>query len=389
MPYSLTQIINIMKMTKAKEMSGNDIVMEGRFWVDDNGKRYRYVDPMTDKGFKILFGSEGNENLLMGLLNRIIPDADIVDLRYCNNEHQGMSEDDSGAIFDVHCENSEGVRFLVEMQNWSQRYFNKRAVYYSTFGIQDQASSEKRHQLKTLGKDRWDYNYAPIYVVCLLTFNMKKNPAGMEKVKEDEYLSFYRYVDVESGEELGDGTTLVFVEMKKFRKSMRECKTGREKLLCALKNMSGQLEVPVTESDPLLKEIYAKAEIAAMPKNLRINYINYIMSRNDELNSRAEMLEDALAEGLAAGRAEGRAEGLKIGLEEGREEGRKEGREVGRKEGREVGREEGRKEGREVGREEGREEVRMETAVKLKKLGLCTDDIAMVTGLNAEIIERL
>ena len=60
-----------------------------------------------------------------------------------------MTEDDDRAIFDVYCEDADGVRFLVEMQNWSQHYFNKRAVYYSTYAIQDQAAREKKHQQKT------------------------------------------------------------------------------------------------------------------------------------------------------------------------------------------------------------------------------------------------
>lgn len=313
-----------MEKKNERAMSENDVLMDGKFWIDNDGVRHRYVDPMTDKGFKLLFGMEGNEDLLMGLLNRVIPDADIVKIRYCNTEHHGLTEDDSGAIFDVYCEDSEGVMFLVEMQNWSQRYFNKRAVYYSTFSIQDQASREKHHQLKTLGKDRWDYNYAPVYMVCFLTFNMKKAPAGMEKVKEDEYMSFYRYTDMETGEELGDGTTLVFIEMKKFRKSMAECSTDRERILCTLKNMHSQLEVPAGVSDPLLKEIYLKSEIAAMPKDLKLIYTNYIMSRNDELNSRAEMLEDARAEAYAKGVALGREDGFEVGREEGRAEGRDE-----------------------------------------------------------------
>ena len=58
------------------------------------------------------------------------------------------------------------------------------------------------------------------------------------------------------------------------------------------------------------------------------------MSRNDELNSRAEMIEDALQEGYAKGRDEGLAEGVIKGREEGRAEGRAEGREEGREEGR-------------------------------------------------------
>ena len=54
------------------------------------------------------------------------------------------------------------------------------------------------------------------------------------------------------------------------------------------------------------------------------------MSRNDELNSRAEMIEDALQEGYAKGRDDGLAEGVIKGRDEGRAEGRAEGREEGR-----------------------------------------------------------
>ena len=42
------------------------------------------------------------------------------------------------------------------------------------------------------------------------------------------------------------------------------------------------------------------------------------MSRNDELNSRAEMIEDALQEGYVKGRDEGLAEGIIKGKEDGK-----------------------------------------------------------------------
>ena len=288
-----------MEEKKTNEISEMDITVEGKILIDKNGNRYRYVDPMTDKGFKILFGSEGNEDLLINLLNSIIPGAEIVDLTYRNTEHQGVSEEDDKAIFDVYCEDKDGVRFLVEMQNWSQHYFNKRAVYYSTYAIQDQAAKEKRHQKKTLGKDNWDYNYAPVYVVCFLSFNMKRTPDDLIKIKQDEYLSFYRYIDIETKEELGDGTTLVFIEMNKFQKQFQECHKKKERWLCSMKNMKGQLEVPEGVTGTELETLYSKGEIAALPQNKKLNYITYIMSRNDELNSRAEQLADAREEGRA------------------------------------------------------------------------------------------
>ena len=303
-----------MEEKKTNEISEMDITLEGKILIDKNGNRYRYVDPMTDKGFKILFGSEGNEDLLINLLNSIIPGAEIVDLTYRNTEHQGVSEEDDKAIFDVYCEDKDGVRFLVEMQNWSQHYFNKSAVYYSTYAIQDQAAKEKRHQKKTLGKDNWDYNYAPVYVVCFLSFNMKRTPDDLIKIKQDEYLSFYRYIDIETKEELGDGTTLVFIEMNKFQKQFQECHKKKERWLCSMKNMKGQLEVPEGVTGTELETLYSKGEIAALPQNKKLNYITYIMSRNDELNSRAEQLADARQEGRAEGRAETIRKMLAAGL---------------------------------------------------------------------------
>lgn len=355
-----------MSKKNEKSLSEKDIVFEGNCWVDKNGARHRYVDPMSDEGFKLLFGSEGNEDLLMGLLNSILPQANIVKLAYKNVEHLGMFKDDGKAIFDVYCEDANGVRFLVEMQNWSQRYFNKRAVYYSTYAIQDQALSEKVHQLEILEKDEWDYNYAQVYLVCFLNFNMRKKASSLQKVKEDEYLSIYRYRDLESGEELGDGTTLVFVEMKKFDKRQRDCKTDRDRMLCTIKNMSRHLDMPDSFSEyPLLKRIYRSAEIAALPSAVRISYISHIMNRNDMLNSIAEQLEDA--------RAEARAEAREIGLAEGREEGRAEGREEGLAEG----------------REEGHAEERVKNARNLRDLGVDLELIATATGLSVDEIQNL
>ena len=91
-----------MEEKKTNEISELDITLEGKILIDKSGNKYRYVDPMTDKGFKILFGSEGNEELLINLLNGIIPGAEIVQLTYHNTEHHGVSEEDDKAIFDVY-----------------------------------------------------------------------------------------------------------------------------------------------------------------------------------------------------------------------------------------------------------------------------------------------
>ena len=81
------------------------------------------------------------------------------------------------------------------------------------------------------------------------------------------------------------------------------------------------------------------------------------MSRNDELNSRAEMIEDALQEGYAKGRDEGLAEGIIKGKEEGREEGKA--------------------------------TAILQNAKRMKELGIDVETIMKVTGLDYVTIGNL
>ncbi|MFM2267246.1 MAG: hypothetical protein RL757_687, partial [Bacteroidota bacterium] len=65
--------------------------------------REKYINPFTDFGFKKLFGSELNKDLLIDFLNEVIlpKTRKIADLTYKKNEHLGASEFDRKAIFDL------------------------------------------------------------------------------------------------------------------------------------------------------------------------------------------------------------------------------------------------------------------------------------------------
>ena len=82
----------------------------------------RYVNPYTDFGFKLLFGTPMNKDLLIGFLNALLRDeAEITDVTYLNAEQLGRAEGDRKAVFDVYCENVKGERFIVEMQKARRR----------------------------------------------------------------------------------------------------------------------------------------------------------------------------------------------------------------------------------------------------------------------------
>jgi len=85
--------------------------------------RDRYVNPYTDFGFKKLFGTEINKDLLISFINSLLHGREVVkDLTYLNTEHLGISE---AEVFDVYCENENGEKILVEMQRGIQQYFKK------------------------------------------------------------------------------------------------------------------------------------------------------------------------------------------------------------------------------------------------------------------------
>lgn len=77
----------------------------------------KYINPLTDFGFKKLFGTELNKILLIDFLNQILPEKHLIkDLSYARNEQLGLNELDRKAIFDLYCVGESGERFIVEVQ---------------------------------------------------------------------------------------------------------------------------------------------------------------------------------------------------------------------------------------------------------------------------------
>lgn len=120
----------------------------------------RYINPYTDFGFKKLFGTEINKDLLISFLNALLHgEQDIKDITYMNSEQLGVSGADRKAIFDVYCENDKGEKFIVEMQKAEQQFFKDRSVFYSTFPIRDQGQTGK-----------WNYQLKSVYTIGILDF---------------------------------------------------------------------------------------------------------------------------------------------------------------------------------------------------------------------------
>ena len=294
----------------------------------------KYINPYTDFGFKKLFGTPLNKDLLISFLNSLFDGKEVVrDLTYLNGESLGNGYGDRRAIFDVYCENEQGETFIVEMQKAEQQFFKDRSVFYSTFPIQNQGK-----------KGIWNFKLKGVYTIGILDFVFPNHEYPQDSLRHEVKL-----VDVDDKHVFYDKLTFLYLEMPKFTKGEEELKTLYDKWLFVLHNLSRLMKRPATLQEHIFTRLFEQAEIARYTPEERQDYEDSLKVYRDMKN----VLDTAELRG--------------------REKGRKEGRREGRKEG----------------IEQGTFEERRKNAKAMKALGLPLETIVKVTGMSADDIDKL
>ena len=219
----------------------------------------KYINPYTDFGFKKLFGTEMNKDLLISFLNALFNNSEreIEDVQYLNSEHLGDGYGDRRAIFDVYCITKDGGRFIVEMQKAEQSYFKDRSLYYSTFAIREQAPKGTE----------WDYHLEDVYTIGVLNFKFPEN-----EYPADSYRHEIKLKDVEDNHVFYDKLTFVYLEMPKFNKTEDELVTMFDKWMFVLRNLSSLLDRPKALQDRIFEKLFKQAEIARYTPEERREY---------------------------------------------------------------------------------------------------------------------
>lgn len=211
-------------------------------------RKEKYINPYTDFGFKKLFGTEMNKDLLISFLNALFNDTrrEIVDVEYLNGENLGEGYADRRSVFDVYCRATDGSRFIVEMQKAEQAYFKDRSIYYATTPIRQQAP-----------KGEWDYHLDNVYTIGILNFEF---PHG--EYPADSYFHVIKLKDVEDNHVFYDKLTFFYLEMPKFTKTEDELETMFDKWMFVLHNLYRLLERPKALQDRIFQKLFEQAEIA-------------------------------------------------------------------------------------------------------------------------------
>lgn len=285
----------------------------------------QYVNIMLDRGFKAVFG---NKQVAIDFINAALEgERQVKDLTYLDKEILPESLDQRTVIFDCLCEDVDGTKFILEMQNCPQRYFFNRGFYYICRMISRQGQ---------IGSG-WKYELLPVYGIYLLNFSLP------------EFYSWRTNVvlaNEETGESFGEiKLKQIYISFELFNLSKEECVTPFENLIYILKNMDIFDMSPFKEENEAFRRILDAANVNAMTSYERDVYDEVLKRYRDWRCTTEYAIEQAEEKGL--------------------------------------------KRGMEKGLEKGQQEALQRIAQNMKAMQISTDVIMKATGMTSEEIEQL
>lgn len=237
----------------------------------------RFIDPLSDFGFKHLFGNEPNKDILINFLNALFEGQKVItDLLYSPAEHAGDHEDFKKIFFDLLCTGPNGEQFIIEMQRAEQRNFRDRAVFYTSRAINQQLPK---------GESHWNAELKEVYLIAILEFSFRHSI--LNKYLHNVYLT-----DTETGEIFYNKLGYKFLELPKFVKTEAELKTDLDRWFYLLKHMSHLDKVPAVLNKRIFQKIFKIAEISNLTKEEKAMYDSNLKAKWDYENSIAFAIEE-------------------------------------------------------------------------------------------------
>lgn len=220
----------------------------------------KYINLLINSGFKRVFADESNQDLLISLLNSLLPDQhQIAQLEFDKTKWQGVSSYDRQEVIDLLCKTHDGTPFLVELQKAEQNWFKDRSTYFASFPIQ------KRKQ-----KGDWNSCLQAIYAIGILNFVF--DAADRNAVMHSARMSHQK------NQALYDKLTFIYVTLPSFTASLPKLKTLREKWLYLFRHLPELDSIPEVFHEPVFLKLFSIAELNSFNQIDRDDYqlsLNY------------------------------------------------------------------------------------------------------------------
>jgi len=207
----------------------------------------QFVDVKTDIAFKKIFGSDQHKDILIGFLNAVLElegDRRIKSVTLKNPWQPPDIPILKETILDIRAVDNRDISFIVEMQIKDTKFFDKRAIYYT--------SKAYTGQIKK-GEDYPKLNQ--VIFIGILDFN---------SFEGNNYLTRHLILNRETmNQDLRD-LEFNFIELKKFNKCEEELDSIIEKWIYFIKNAENLTMIPKSAAEiPELNEAYGLAAMNA------------------------------------------------------------------------------------------------------------------------------
>ena len=264
-----------------------------------------FVNLRSDVGFKAVFADRNNKDILIGVLNQILPpEARIEDIKeYSDREQRRDVPYGKKTVLDLVCVDRDDRTFVVEMQASEEDFFFERCVYYASGLYHLELSDGVRYK-----------GLRPVYVVSFLNYRLRHDDESLWDT--DHFISNWRFTEKRTGMVADQTISVIFVEMTLFTKTLEECVTEFDRLFYIFKNSEGFQRIPewIEEAGGISRRLAEACEVAAFDKEKRLKYE---IDKMNEWDIQAQK-EYAVRKGLE----EGLQKGMQKGMQKGREETR-------------------------------------------------------------------
>ena len=242
----------------------------------------KYVNIMLDKAFKTVFGEK---QVAIDFINATLEgERQVKDLTY--KEIQPEVIEQRTVIFDLLCEDVDGSKFVLEMQNCPQHYFFNRGFYYICRLVSRQGES---------GAD-WKYSLLPVYGIYLLNFSLPEFQSWRTDVVMANEATGKTFGEVKLKQ--------IYLSFDLFNLREEECKTPLENMVYILKNMNLFDMSPFKEKNDAFKRLLDVANLNAMTPHERAVYDENLKIYRDWRNTLEYAVEEAEMKGMTKGKAE-------------------------------------------------------------------------------------
>lgn len=246
-----------------------------------------FIDLMLDYGFKHVFGMDEGKALMIGLLRVVLPEKDIVDLSFIQNQSLNFGSDTKRSVYDVQCKLKDGSRIIVEVQRCEQTDFKDRVLYYGTMPISTQT------------KKGSEYKLIPVYVIAFVNFNLQHGNNWKPKI-----VSTYKLLEEGGDDIMSENLTFIYVELRRFNKLAYDCRTFDEKLYFCMKHMHELKGRPRWFNEPFFETLFERSAVAKLKGEQLTEYYRAMTTERDIKNMIIFAERKGRAEGLAEGLAE-------------------------------------------------------------------------------------